>query len=379
MDDNSSHLRRLDHEVLRELVEIKDNLSSEFSPKFKTFLGNLIAEESKTLKLPHCLFSGCKNTPVIKSHSVSRSAVLENVCDNKKEVVMPIMGNELLGKTPRWRRVNIQNVTVFYTLCSKCDQIFSPIDRDPDVNNKEHLFLLAYRSIYYKFYFSWVEFEKCRMVMKKIGEEITNQISLQNFILDENLLLWVNYYKRILNQLDDAYNRGDWSQIKHWTISLKNEHPTIAACDSFGIDDPELLHGFHTSTGSYQTLEPESRDPYQNIVNTALVTLNVFPKNNDVFVVLSSVLEDDPIVKHYWREIEKATEGYYQKYLISKFVLRNCGNLVLNPQHFNKMSQVKKDAILKYWEETHPYFYSSENSAKAVEIMRTENENLYIF
>lgn len=373
------YLRKLDFEIVQELNEIDTN---SFGKDEKTFLGGILDDENEKLKPPTCSFLDCEEKKIIDSHSLSKAVVLEKISD-KKQVVIPVWRfGGLLKREPKWKKEVIENATIFHALCSKCDQMFSPIDINPSVDNAEHLFLMAYRAVYFKYYRTGVEFLKFQRLTQKLHDEKKidgNNPPLGFMVIFESLVRWLWHFKEQKEHLDNSYNLKDWSQFKHRVIRLENQPPTVAASDAFGIDDPEILHGLYTDDGSFQNQRTTPHHPFQNNVFTTMVTFNIFPKDSDVFVVLSSIPEADVIVAPYWRRIEMATEGHYQKYLISKFMLRNCGNFVVNPLYFNEMSQKQKTAILKYWEETHQYSYSPENSAKMTEILNTEDQNLYLF
>jgi hypothetical protein len=373
------YLRKLDFEMLQELNEVDTN---SFGKDEKTFLGGLLGDENEKLKPPTCSFLDCKETKIIGSHSLSKAVVLEKM-SHKKQVFIPVWRfGGLIKREPQWKTEVIENATIFHALCSTCDQKFSPIDRDPSVDNDEHLFLMAYRAVYFKYYQTWSDFLKYQRLLYKLHNEkkIDGNDPPPGFmVIFESLVRWLWHFKEQKEHLDNSYNLRDWSQFKHRIIRLENQHPTVAACDAFGIDDPEILHGVYTADEPFQNQRTTPHHPFQNNTLTTVIAFNIFPKDNDIFVVLSSIPEADVIVAPYWRRIEMATEEHYQKYLISKFMLRNCGNFVLNPSYFNEMSQKQKKAILKYWEETHQYSYSPENSAKITEVLNTEDQNLYLF
>lgn len=69
----------------------------------------------------------------------------------------------------------------------------------------------------------------------------------------------------------------------------------------------------------------------------------------------------------YIDEIMNANEAY-QKYLISKLVLRNCENIAISPSYSNSWSSDKKAEILSYFKDTMKSDLSS-----------YENLNLYLF
>jgi len=60
--------------------------------------------------------------------------------------------------------------------------------------------------------------------------------------------------------------------------------------------------------------------------------------------------------------------GEYQKYLISKLILRNCENTFFSPKYFDTWDEKKKTDILDYYHKT---CFS--------DLVEYENANLYLF
>lgn len=102
-------------------------------------------------------------------------------------------------------------------------------------------------------------------------------------------------------------------------------------------------------------------------LNSKIICINIFPYNGKMYVLFSCRREDERYMNLYIDEIMNANEAY-QKYLISKLVLRNCGNIAISPSYFNSWSSDKKAEILSYFKDTMKSDLSS-----------YENLNLYLF
>ncbi|KKM07878.1 hypothetical protein LCGC14_1729540, partial [marine sediment metagenome] len=90
----------------------------------------------------------CSET-AIRAHSIQNSGVLDLLCEDD-HVIMPKGGvNINTGPFLKFEEVGRNKATTFTGLCDKHDsQLFEPIDKNRfDSKNKEHLFLLAYRSV----------------------------------------------------------------------------------------------------------------------------------------------------------------------------------------------------------------------------------------
>ena len=93
----------------------------------------------------------CKNK-AIRAHSVPNSRILENFCENGHVTTFKGRIDKDEGPQIDLGLVGRDSATTFAGLCSKHDQeIFSEIDnKEISLENKQHLFFLAYRSVYRK-------------------------------------------------------------------------------------------------------------------------------------------------------------------------------------------------------------------------------------
>ena len=97
------------------------------------------------------------------------------------------------------------------------------------------------------------------------------------------------------------------------------------------------------------------------------ISINVFPYNNKTYVLLSCLKEHKDAMNIMLNEIFTAPGGY-QKYLISKLVLRKCENIVFAPSALNSWPERKKKAILKFFDDT---IYDPD--------LNYDSEELYLF
>ena len=91
----------------------------------------------------------CKNK-AIRAHSVQNSSILENLCENGHVITFKGRIDKDEGPKLDLGLVGRNSATTFTGLCSKHDhEIFFEIDNN-EINseNQQHLFLLAYRSVY---------------------------------------------------------------------------------------------------------------------------------------------------------------------------------------------------------------------------------------
>ena len=81
---------------------------------------------------------------------------------------------------------------------------------------------------------------------------------------------------------------------------------------------------------------------------TPRVTLSVFPAGNDVMVAFAAVRSDAPFVTAYLDRI-LSSDGYFQKYMLSRLILQSCDNFVLAPKYYDSLTQDHKDVICQFY------------------------------
>lgn len=299
--------------------------------------------------------TGCCTEELINSHSIQDSRILEKLAlDNHviqivfdKSIVSNATPNTYAQPKCIFEPISIHKASVFKGLCNKHDtEIFKPIDvEELDLNNKTHVFLLTYRS-----------------VLKELSSSIKGAAMNQSFYLDKVKL---------------GETPGDIPTIDGLI-------PVSMFMKAYDCNEYKILFDKDYLTKSYENIAWrylifENRATFAtSAIFTPLematkedeperICVNVFPYNDKMYVLFSCRKEDEHYMNLYIDNIFNANE-YYQKYLISKLVLRNCENTLISPLYFNTWSDTKKDTILQYFHNT---FYS--------DMINYENENLYLF
>lgn len=292
---------------------------------------------------------------LIDSHSIQDSRILEVLAEDN-HVIHITFDKSCISKstqdnpiTPycKYDSISIHKASVFKGLCNKHDtEIFRPIDVEVlDMDNKEHVFLLTYRS-----------------VMKELSTKIkVAGMTQSNFLSKVDLgeipgdvptiegmyavQLYASAYEmyEYKKLFDEKYLSKDFDSLYSRYLILDG-NPTFATSAVF--------------TPMEMALKEDADEK---------LCVNIFPYQEKVFVLFSCLNEEAIYLDKYVDEIFEATD-YYQKYLISKLVLRNCENTVFSPRYFNGWSQPKKDAILDYFHDT---MYG--------DLADYENTELYLF
>ena len=293
--------------------------------------------------------------PLIDSHSIQDSRILELLAVNN-HVIQITFDKSVVSKstidapkepTCKYEPISVHKASVFVGLCNKHDtEMFRPIDvEDLDMENKEHVFLLTYRSV-------------LKELSSSISAAVMNQSMFQSkvelgeasgdgFSLDG--LMPVLFFERAYDfyqykKLFDADYIAKCYDNIYWRYLVFDNQPTFATSTVFTPVEMAV-----------NTDEPER------------LCVNAFPYKNKMYVLFSCRKEDKMCLDNYVEEIFRSNEAY-QKYLISKLVLRNCENTVIAPKYFEQWSDKKKESIIDYFKRTM-------NS----DLMGYEDVNLYLF
>ena len=231
-----------------------------------------------------------------------------------------------------FKRVGKNNATTFSGLCARHDNdLFQAVDDDlPDINNKNHLFLLAYRAVLREYHVvlqNAVRFQSTYQKEVEVGLSSGHEPSRLGMIATAHLLNAREFYK-FKRYFDCDYLSENWSRLEHHVLLLENQSPSIAVSSLFSLDDVDAP-------------------------DTPRVALSVFPIRTDVAVVLSAISRDMPFVRAFLHPLLTG-EPYLQRYLLSKLVLESCDNFVIAPAYYDSMPQESKEAIAQFYVDTIP-------------------------
>lgn len=297
----------------------------------------------------------CTETDLIASHSVQDSRILEELALDQ-HVIQIGFDTSCVGKstlsnrvepTCKFDSVSIHKATTFIGLCNKHDtELFLPIDTEIlSMENEQHVFLLTYRAVMKELAAS----KKAAVMNQSMFLSKVDLGEVSGDIPSIEGLMPVLFFERAY-EFNEYKKMFDADYLSHTYSNIVSKHlifvnpPTFAASSVF---TPLEL--------STKENEPER------------ICINIFPYNGKMYVLFSCRREDERYMNLYIDEIMNANEAY-QKYLISKLVLRNCGNIAISPSYFNSWSSGKKAEILSYFKDTMKSDLSS-----------YENLNLYLF
>ena len=207
--------------------------------------------------------------------------------------------------------------------------MFRPIDsaKQFDVNNDEHLFLLAYRSLLKEFHASVAAFIRLQLgyrIQVEQGVVVPGKNENKDMIPIAREINAFDMYT-YKEQFDEALRAKNYALLRHHVIELTSQHPAIACSQLFSADS--VAFG----------------DDVLRII------LNIMPVSNDRTIVIFSATEKEfMLAKEYLSRCLDGNE-HFRKYEISKMVIRNCENFFVNPKHFARWSENKKKTVIDFY------------------------------
>jgi len=279
------------------------------------------------MRFERCLESTGKcNRKPIRAHSIQNARVLEQLCRNG-HVVMIQRSHDKGRLTIGFRYVGRNTATTFAGLCAIHDsELFQPIeDEIVNLGNKSNLFLLAYRAVIRELHTcidGAVKNQAMYLSRVQLGLSPADRPDFAGRQATERLsnAYDANCYKE---KYDKLYFSRDYSTLRHHILTF--EHTCrIAVNSTFSLDNFEWTHD-----------------------DVARICLNIFPMKGRTHIIFSFLEKDAPVALEFLNHII-VSEGFYQKYVLSKIVLQHCENFVIAPDYYESMSEKKKQAILQF-------------------------------
>ena len=260
---------------------------------------------------------------------MQNAGTLESLCKDG-HVVMPKL--VLTRHEPprfEFHRVGRNNATTFTGLCADHDaELFRPIDTNKiDLSSDEHLFLLSYRAVLKEAHTTRKSAIDTQLAYQRGIEEGLYPKDVpcapREQAVEQMISAWLIELCR--TRYEHTSINGTHKDIKHRVLEL-DARPCLAVNSMFT-----------TEVISEETGEP------------SFVTLNVFPLEERTVAVFSYYASERNCIIQAFDHIFNAT-GHYQKYLISKLILKKCENFVLAPDLFKNFGSKQVELVTKYFE-----------------------------
>ncbi len=284
-------------------------------------------------KFDRCLWPtmDCKNKSC-RAHSIQNQGVLETLSE-KGHVIM-FKGRISLETGPAidFEPISRNKATTFTGLCNPHDTyLFAPIDKNEiDVTNSEHLFLLAYRSVFREYHAKLkgaFDIQSSYLKGIEIGR-FNPEIKDDAFVMATTALLESHAFFRFKSYWDISYFEKNFKSINHEIIVHSDLKPSVAVSSTYSIGYSDEIEG------------PE--------FDYSLVVLNVFSFDGKVFIIFSYPKVHEKFVKDHI-SFFLGLSGQHQLHQISKLILRHCENFVIAPSYFKSLSPEQIDAMKKYF------------------------------
>jgi hypothetical protein len=233
------------------------------------------------------------------------------------------------GLTADLKKVSWKAATTFTGLCSEHDNsLFAPIEKGAlDLDNPEHAFLLAYRSVLHETHSQMeaaIKTQNAYTYRIEQGLDREEDLTPAMLVATSRIAFAFETHKYKL-RLDDAYIASDWSALAHNIVRIPTSCATVAGATVYSFDDILGTNG------------------------GPLVHLNVFPESASTTVVVFSYLSGDG------RQVRRQLRPYLSKQVgrvsheLSRLLLDSCGNLVFAPSFVESWSRDKREVILEYF------------------------------
>ena len=274
----------------------------------------------------------CTNR-AINAHSVQNSKILNNLVRNGHVIGFKRTISYLDGPKLDYRLIGRNPATTFAGLCSQHDeQIFRPIEKSEiNLSNSEHLFLFAYRAAYRELHATMASAIKLQCAYQeriRMGLDPKNTPTNAGILATERFMI---SYKTHLykSKLDIAFSKRYFNLLTHKILVFDDmDQSTIAVCSLFSVD--QIIIGY----------------------DALRIHLNVLPINPKKTIVIFSFLNENASHAQIFLNRILKSNGEYQRYELSKIILKSCENFVLSPSYFETWSANKKVIIMEYFEKT---------------------------
>lgn len=273
-------------------------------------------------KYKKCCFPGeiCSASP-IRAHSIQRKQTLDQISQN----------GHIIGITPKvslspneipleFKKIGINKATTFLGLCSEHDQmVFRPIDTNIiNLEDLEHLFLLAYRSVLHTAHAK--NQEGYRSQIHYVSDEPTEKglIACQYQLQAWHFYCWYKMF------FDEIYLNRDFDKLTHTILKIGTTIPSIAVSSVLPLCEYPL-----------------------EFERAKIAAFNVFPHENETYAVFSYFHADRALFLGKYGKLEN--ESFKNKQSgISKLILEECENFALSPKYFHGLSREQKSEIMNY-------------------------------
>jgi hypothetical protein len=252
---------------------------------------------------------------------------------DKNKVVMMRSRVDKRGPHVELELVGRNQASTFTGLCSRHDaEIFRPIDtEDFNPRSQQHLFLIAYRSVYREFHAIMEGTVRVQSLFVKAvedGKVSAHEPSPVMLTATEGLLRSYSFYRYKTAYFDIPYVRADFDTVEHDIVIFEGQEPTIAA-STFNSLEPIITPGGFVG-----------------------IIINVIPLPDRRMVVVFSYAASEASKARTHLDRILAVTGERQKYELSKHLLAVTENFALNPRFVASWTKARREAVIAAFQRT---------------------------
>jgi len=274
---------------------------------------------------------------IIKAHTIQRNGGLNQIAVDghvyQFEVHLPDLssGDESLGP----KLIGIKKATTFTGFCNKHDTyVFKPIETQPVEDNKEHAFLLGYRSICRELYAKERQLDLIDITKQADrGKSFIEQVSIQKTmdIYSQGVKAGLEDIKYRKTNMDDILQSGTFDDVLFYNIRL-NETPDFMCSGSILVEmdfEGNVLQGIE---------EFEKVDERLDYISFSLIG------TDEGGLASFSFLKGNPLSIDFIRSLANLSDKLIPNAL-TRFTFEFFENVAVSPPWWDSLSEEKKDSL----------------------------------
>ncbi len=367
--------------VINAIDQIRDDylenhliIFSNDSERKKRLYASREAKLKKWSKKQHCVFGGCCNQSIARSHTIQKSGPIAAVAKNS--VVLTPEFNLETGSI-FFKERGINEASVFPGFCSEHEKMFSVFEEEKNLHSTEAVLLQLYRAM-------------CREVFR-LETEIEILIKQKNeYIIFRN--------EKFLALIENVLSK-EWivkNKINMQSINIDND-PYIELIDKH-LDNIKIIYE-NLKSGDLKNLETLIKDkPTEKLENIYLISIDIiipvtlsgfgtfyiddetrvmifmgiYPNSekNETCIMLYASEVDKLYLKEYIEHFASSNFGILN--MVEQFMIRGTDHWFINPDIGNQKNIILDEILVHSKGITHPINFSIFDDIRR-EIIKNEN------
>ena len=281
-----------------------------------------------------CMYRGCGNTAVPRSHSIHRAGSIEHIAEQQHVLTPVFHDGEMTLK-----RVGVYDASTFRGFCESHEQLFSSFEQAGKITNHRQIALQAFRSVCREIARKRTDLENIQRAHAEIREarlrhfktavEIFPDIKVESLTYEghapeERVVSAIEQCKADLKELDDIYD-----ELFQY-IETGNPEPCVSALD-IRMEFPVSLSGlgvlrYRDDTGEHR----------------ALCLLGVLPQEHHSLTFMSAARRHCDAV---WVYINKMQFGFGALNAIESWMVNGSDHWFIRPSAWEKIPESRRAKV----------------------------------